>query len=434
MGNTLKSANSIKSKDFRRSLPQFRDYATAGPPPSIPSGSNTQPMQKPDLDKYGFPYSGKEFIHYKSHTFCFNHKKRIVNWVMELIDPTNFQGKELKRDKEEFADHWRIRRDFIDNKADQRDFEYLNKGFWACSLLHRRDTEELRSTRLYTNMVPSMHSGYAWHNLEEFCEELFLRHMMTRLWICSGPIFEPTGKFLQVLITKTNNVYIPTHLFKVFVAERKSKFYLASFKVPNHGHTMDEIWSYEVYLGQIEMLAGLIIFPGLDRDNVFNLQTFIKYNLDTIYQFPKPDQKKLTYKIIDPDEEESISASMAGRKHIPSSVVSETSQEIEPPSDTASTSGVVSTKPQKNIPKEMASKSVSTRPKKIPGTSSDVTSIESEEASRKSPPKKVLGPRRADMVPAPGQSAEASRVIAPPKTPKKVPEPRWSDMVPSPEN
>ena len=76
---------------------------------------------------------------------------------------------------------------------------------------------------------------------------------------------------LQVI--GANNVAVPTHLFKVVVAENAGEIPLvAAFVVPNQPIDSNRLLTgYQVSLEMVEFYTGFVLLPSLNRRQVRNL-------------------------------------------------------------------------------------------------------------------------------------------------------------------
>jgi len=106
-----------------------------------------------------------------------------------------------------------------------------------------------------------------------YCRDLTAK--FDHVWIVSGPLFlsetnSRTGrKYVHYDVIGRNEVAVPTHLFKIVVAEKQGivgKPLLGVFVVPNAAISSDrQLREYKVDLEFVESHTGLQFLPLLDR-------------------------------------------------------------------------------------------------------------------------------------------------------------------------
>lgn len=93
---------------------------------------------------------------------------------------------------------------------------------------------------------------------------------------------------VHVQVIGSNDVAVPTHLFKIIVAENdgESQPLLAAFVVPNKPIAMDtSLVSFQVPLEFVESRTGLLMLPSLDRHKARNLCTIESCDLRYLKDF-----------------------------------------------------------------------------------------------------------------------------------------------------
>lgn len=151
-------------------------------------------------------------------------------------------------------------------------------------------------TFLLSNIVPQdmeNNSGY-WNLIEIYCRDLTKK--FSDVFVISGPLFLPSvesdGKtYVKHEAIGKNHVGVPTHLFKIIIAENSKNSQnsnsensknsqnpdenlpaVAAFIVPNGPiPTSHPLKSYQVSLEKLEQYSGLSLLPNLDRLNFRNL-------------------------------------------------------------------------------------------------------------------------------------------------------------------
>lgn len=142
---------------------------------------------------------------------------------------------------------------------------------------YKHSQENMNDTFYLTNIVPQdfdNNSGY-WNRLEYFCRGLAL--IYDEVSIISGPLFQVQQsadgkKFVHYEVIGENNVAVPTHLYKVVLAENDSQAPLiGTFVVPNRPLRNEELSQFKVSLEQLESMTGIIFHSELDRSKTRDL-------------------------------------------------------------------------------------------------------------------------------------------------------------------
>lgn len=78
--------------------------------------------------------------------------------------------------------------------------------------------------------------------------------------------------FLYPQVIGSSNVAVPTHLYKVILAEDGTKSVLGTFVVPNEPVSFEhKLQEFQVPLDVLSQYSGLVFFPALDADKANDL-------------------------------------------------------------------------------------------------------------------------------------------------------------------
>ena len=108
-----------------------------------------------------------------------------------------------------------------------------------------------------------------WLRLEELCRSV--ARVADEVYVVSGPLFLPEREKdglrmrHRVLGSPPSVTWVPSHFFKVVLAERGGVSYVGCFVLPN-GKCDDDLSRWLVPLENLEAAAGLIPFPDALTD------------------------------------------------------------------------------------------------------------------------------------------------------------------------
>lgn len=191
---------------------------------------------------------------------------------------------------------------------------YSESGYWGISRghlapaqFHKSSQEEMNATfNMNANIVPQDMALNAldWFRLEVLTMRIAKALQYgtqekkkvgvktyvdpdAKLYVATGPAFVPTRNKdgqLQVVYDVLESkrpeqmVAVPTHLYKVLVAERREKetsspqYSAAAFLLPNHAIAEEKPLSeYQVPIASLESLTGLRFFPAINAATLPNL-------------------------------------------------------------------------------------------------------------------------------------------------------------------
>ncbi|XP_077124787.1 nuclease EXOG, mitochondrial [Ranitomeya variabilis] len=231
-----------------------------------------EPVQKSPLEEFGFPQSGEEVRQYIGHALSYDQAKKTPRWVIEHLTKEKIVGIADRK-------HCRFKPDpNIPQLFSASNEDYLRSGWSRGHMAPAGDskysTEAMAETFYLSNIVPQNYENNAgfWNRFEMYCRDLTQR--FDDVWIVSGPLPLPVQnedgkKSVSYQVIGSDDVAVPTHLYKVILARRKpSDETLAegAFIVPNvpisFQHQLPE---FQVPLETLEKWSGLVFFPQVDK-------------------------------------------------------------------------------------------------------------------------------------------------------------------------
>lgn len=230
-----------------------------------------------ELFKYGLPLRSPDFVAYRNHALCYDQQKRIPHWVAEHITKQNLIGIANRK-------HSQFRPDSsINLMFSAQNSDYYNSGWSRGHMVPagdcKFDQDAMSDTFYLSNIVPQdidNNAGF-WNRFEMYCRDLTNKFDHVRVF--SGPLFLPYSKNgkrkVKYEVIGSSEVAVPTHLFKVVVAENNSpndRKLVGAFVVPNKPISREhQLKEYQVPLEFIESKAGFVIMPLLDRKQTRDL-------------------------------------------------------------------------------------------------------------------------------------------------------------------
>eukprot|EP00731_Ephydatia_muelleri_P031698 Em0023g205a len=226
--------------------------------------------------KYGIPHSCVSTHAYSGHALAYDRSKKIPVWVAERITKENLHGKNADRENSKFRPDPALPVVFSATNADYWDSGW-SRGHMAPAGNYKHSQESMNDTFYLTNILPQdidNNAGY-WNRFENFCRDLALRY--DEVSIISGPAFpvqQSTDgkKFVHYDVIGENNVAVPSHLYKLVLAESDTKPpIIGAFVVPNKPLRDEELSQFKVSLEQLEAMTGIIFHSKLDRSKALDL-------------------------------------------------------------------------------------------------------------------------------------------------------------------
>lgn len=239
--------------------PQTADRALSRPP--------IHPVDPNGLFQYGFPGPLTDLRKAPSLTSSFDRRTRNPHWVAEHITPASLSNSNADRKQSEFYEDPSIPPSF---RAKLHD--YFRSGYDRGHQVPAADAKwsqpAMDATFALSNMCPQVGEGFNrdyWAHFEDFCRRL--THFYPSVRIVTGPLYlprkEPDGKWRvsYEMIGTPPNVAVPTHFFKVILAEdgvKGGNVSVGAFVLPNaHIENHTPLQSFEVPVGIVERASGL---------------------------------------------------------------------------------------------------------------------------------------------------------------------------------
>ncbi|XP_045762596.1 endonuclease G, mitochondrial [Maniola jurtina] len=252
-------------------LPIFGTVSAAAPftDSSIPKDRVSQIM------KYGFP-SLDQVRSYDDFVLSYDRRNRVPHWVFEHITKEHVKKNDaVDRSKCDFTPDESIHPFFRSQNSDYKGSGF-DRGHMAAAGNHRLAQKHVEQTFFLTNMAPQVGEGFnrhAWNRLEKHVRKL--TKVYDNVYCCTGPLYLPRkesdGKFyVRYQVIGANTVAVPTHFYKVVVAESSDgKLDMEAYVMPNQ-KIPDEtpVSSYMVPPETIEKAAGLLFFDKLHRSKL----------------------------------------------------------------------------------------------------------------------------------------------------------------------
>eukprot|EP01048_Picozoa_sp_COSAG05_P011048 COSAG05_NODE_1015_length_6188_cov_162.395139_2_plen_318_part_00 len=221
--------------------------------------------------KWGLP--SKDNLKYRDG-YCLAYDRRMRNpaWVGEFLTKHSLSQKNAKR-ADNFTEDPSEPVQFQAKLADYKRSGY-DRGHMACAADLKMSQNAMDSTFLLTNMCPQVGDGFNrdyWARFEQFARDLTRSY--DGVTVFSGPLYMPTrqpdGRWAVTYEMigsggKEPNVAVPTHFFKVIMAERKGGLALGCFILPNRPIPKNlELTTFSVPLEVVEKSSGLFFFERL---------------------------------------------------------------------------------------------------------------------------------------------------------------------------
>ncbi|KAF2071024.1 hypothetical protein CYY_007645 [Polysphondylium violaceum] len=246
------------------------------------------------LIKYGVPSTANLWF-YESYVSSPNYERKIPNWVLQRISLSDFDNKVADRKNSYFNNKTPQIPDTF--RAENKD--YFGSGWSRGHMIPAGDNvksqEAMNQTFLLnTNIVPQdlQNNVNFWYRFEVFCKKT-LPTRYKHVYVVSGPVFqhnhiEPLSqeemdkrwkfskkterRYVKHEVIGDNHVAVPTHLFKVILAEPlddTEPVAIGSFIIPNQPIGSEaQLLDYEVPLQELQKKTGLQFFRKLDFSKV----------------------------------------------------------------------------------------------------------------------------------------------------------------------
>lgn len=221
--------------------------------------------------QYGFPGPVHDLQTRDAFVSCFDRQTRNPYWVVEHITPESLAKSNADRNLSSFMEDTQIPNSFRGRLKDYFRSGY-DRGHQAPAADSKFSQDAMNQTFYLTNMSPQVGEGFNrdyWAHLESFCRSLTRTYNSVR--IVTGPLYLPKkdpvdGKFRVTyeVIGNPPNIAVPTHFFKLIVAESPSSnpttdnISVAAFVLPNEViSNSTKLTEFEVPINALERSSGL---------------------------------------------------------------------------------------------------------------------------------------------------------------------------------
>ncbi|EDW66027.2 endonuclease G, mitochondrial [Drosophila virilis] len=242
-----------------------------------------EPAHVATLMKYGFP--GLDDIHvYRNFVLSYDRRNRIAHWVCEHLESACLIGTEstIVQKPAEYLVDSSIPLIFRANQRDYRNTDWVG-GHMASPHNYRCDPLKYCETFIMPNIAPVSRGlkSRVWTRLEAYVRELAIK--CGSVYVYTGPLFMPQritfrNWAIRHQVIGMNTVAVPTHFFKVIIAECKEHEdlpYMEGYVVPNTEVENNlELSAFMSNIRDIEHFAGLKFYDGERRPQLHhNIQT-----------------------------------------------------------------------------------------------------------------------------------------------------------------
>jgi len=254
------------------------NYGNVPSKPNPNSGIVSGPVVNPsEFFKYGFPGPVHDLQTKQEYISCYDRQKRNPYWVLEHITPESIKSNgTVDRKKSVFKEDEKIPGTF---KALLRDYfrSGYDRGHQAPAANAKFNQQAMDETFYLSNISPQVGEGFNrdyWAHLEFFCRDLTKNYNSVR--IVTGPLYLPKrdadGKWRVTyeVIGNPPNVAVPTHFFKLVVAEKPNRnpgddsLAVSAFVLPNDRISNDTpLRSFEVPIEALEKSSGLTLLQNV---------------------------------------------------------------------------------------------------------------------------------------------------------------------------
>lgn len=260
-----------------------------------PTGKKKEPLTKKHQEmmaelklsplkffQYGYPGPIHDMEDRYQYVSCYNRQTRNPYWVLEHITPETLANRNGDRKGSFFREDENIPVDFRAKLADYFRSGY-DRGHQVPAADAKFSQDAMNSTFYLTNVSPQVGEGFNrdyWSHFEYFCRGLTKKFHDVR--IMTGPLYLPKrdetdGKFKVTyeVIGNPPNVAVPTHFFKLIVAENPinesntNHLSVAAFVMPNQPIFNDtKLTDFEVPINALERSTGLQLLHLVNPERI----------------------------------------------------------------------------------------------------------------------------------------------------------------------
>ncbi|MBI5189637.1 MAG: DNA/RNA non-specific endonuclease [Nitrospirae bacterium] len=243
----------------------------AAPDEAIQAGLAPPDVRGPEtlnpIMKYGYP--GTAMIRYRDgYVLSYDARNRVPFWVCELLDADLLKGS-ASRVKSSFRVDTSIPVEF---RSSNDDYERsgFDRGHMAPAGDHKKSRDEMDETFFLSNMAPQAGAGFNrgyWADVEGRIRDWAGER---RLYVYTGPLYLPEeaidgGRYVRYRVIGDGRVAVPTHFFKVILAESGSGVEVLALVLPNENIRKNTPLSrFMVSVDDLERMSGLDFMDVLD--------------------------------------------------------------------------------------------------------------------------------------------------------------------------
>ncbi|CAB4255992.1 similar to Saccharomyces cerevisiae YJL208C NUC1 Major mitochondrial nuclease, has RNAse and DNA endo- and exonucleolytic activities [Maudiozyma barnettii] len=237
--------------------------------------------------KFGFPGPVHDLQRREQFVSCYNRQTRNPYWVVEHFTPESLATKSGNRQGSVFREDEQIPELFRAKLGDYFRSGY-DRGHQAPAADSKFSQKAMNDTFYLTNMCPQVGQGFNrdyWAHFEFFCRDLTKQYKSVR--VMTGPLYLPKqdpndGKFRVTyeMIGNPPNVAVPTHFFKLVVAEnpidkknkQDGKLAIEAFVLPNDQISNDtKLLDFVVPVNALERSTGLNLLQAVNKNSMVPL-------------------------------------------------------------------------------------------------------------------------------------------------------------------
>lgn len=253
-------------------MPIFGTVSAAVPAPTSTDYAVEKQKRIGQIMQYGFP--GFDNIRsFDDYVLSYDRRNRVAHWVFEhLTAETVRHNDQVDRSKCDFVEDDSVHVLFRSTNADYKRSGF-DRGHLAAAGNHKHSQRHIEETFRLSNMAPQVGQGFnrdSWNRLERYVRKLTKTHI--NVYVCTGPLYLPKKeadgkKYVRYQVIGDNNVAVPTHFYKVIVAETPDhKLEMEAYVMPNQ--VIDDstpLLVFQVPPESVERAAGLLFFDKLSR-------------------------------------------------------------------------------------------------------------------------------------------------------------------------
>ena len=261
-----------------------RGRAAAEPPSAA---SRPKEWQLDAVLRYGLPWPAENVEYHPGWVGSMDTARKVPRFCMQYVSrqniasDTDIKALASRKDEQFFSDT------LFPKHLRASPHDYTNSGYDRGHMVPAADAKYLSQqamehTFIMANVAPQVGKGFNrtyWARLEQFVRELVTLRCMDAI-VVTGPLFLPKkgadGRLtVSYEVIGTSQVAVPTHFFKVIVAERcqgptsnpstrAPPVFIAAFILPNEPIAKDTpLEQFLVPLDAVEAAAGLVMFQNL---------------------------------------------------------------------------------------------------------------------------------------------------------------------------